>query len=140
MLNAESIMEQEPASVLMVTKAILSTNREVVDVNAKRTANVLRNLRASEISVLILALEHVAHLRFAKSKIMFHYALVRLDSREIRSTFANKNLSLHHHERILACPRHAAPIRNAEKLMDKLFALVHPTISEVHLTVVQNAL
>lgn len=65
-LSVENKTEQEHASALMAMKAILLTNKEGADENAKLTANVPINLLALETNVLILALVHAAHQHYAK--------------------------------------------------------------------------
>lgn len=65
-LSVENKTEQEHAFASMAMKAILLTNKEGADENAKLTANVPINLLALETNVLILALVHAAHQHYAK--------------------------------------------------------------------------
>lgn len=138
-LSVVKITVQAPVSVTRAMKEILLIKSKVVAENAKRTMNVPKNLHVSETSALILVLALAVLTPSAKFIIMFRYALVRLDTREIHSSNVEKNLLLHLHVQTLAFHRLVVQTHNVERLTVKAYAHAYQIISEALQVVDPNA-
>lgn len=140
MRNVVKIMVQELVSASLGMREIHSITKEDVDVSANQTTIVLTVLHVFVTNALIHVLEHVALMQFVMFKNMFLYALALLDTQEIPSFLANKNLQ--HHRRVQTHVYHPLVdlTLNAEKLTTKAFVHVYQITLEALQDVDQNVL